>query len=157
MVVAEVLTGIALVKQATDFIKSNIKTVNDIRQIGSQIDDLFRGEQECQKARSKKSGTSLSDQFGVDNVAREVIDAKLAQEKLREVATMIDLRFGHGTWQGIVDERAKRIREAKEQERLARIAKQKRQEELWEMLTVLLGVGILCAVAIGMAIIIARS
>ena len=70
---------------------------------------------------------------------------------------MIDLRFGHGTWQGIVDERAKRIREAKEQERLARIAKQKRQEELWEMLTVLLGVGILCAVAIGMAIIIARS
>lgn len=157
MVVAEVLTGIALVKQATDFIKSNINTVNDIRQIGSQIDDLFRGEQECQKARSKKSGTSLSDQFGVDNVAREVIDAKLAQEKLREVATMIDLRFGHGTWQGIVDERAKRIREAKEQERLARIAKQKRQEELWEMLTVLLGVGILCAVAIGMAIIIARS
>ena len=157
MVVAEVLTGSALVKQATDFIKSNINTVNDIRQIGSQIDDLFRGEQECQKARSKKSGTSLSDQFGVDNVAREVIDAKLAQEKLREVATMIDLRFGHGTWQGIVDERAKRIREAKEQERLARIAKQKRQEELWEMLTVLLGVGILCAVAIGMAIIIARS
>ena len=157
MVVAEVLTVIALVKQATDFIKSNINTVNDIRQIGSQIDDLFRGEQECQKARSKKSGTSLSDQFGVDNVAREVIDAKLAQEKLREVATMIDLRFGHGTWQGIVDERAKRIREAKEQERLARIAKQKRQEELWEMLTVLLGVGILCAVAIGMAIIIARS
>ena len=157
MVVAEVLTGIALVKQATDFIKSNINTVSDIRQIGSQIDDLFRGEQECQKARSKKSGTSLSDQFGVENVAREVIDAKLAQEKLREVATMIDLRFGHGTWQGIVDERAKRIREAKEAERLARIAKQKKQEELWEILTVLLGVGILCAVAIGMAIIIVRS
>ena len=60
MVVAEVLTGIALVKQATDFIKSNINTVNDIRDIGQQIDDLFRGEQECQKQRNKKS-MSLAD------------------------------------------------------------------------------------------------
>ena len=34
MVVAEVLTGIALVKQATDFIKSNIDTVKDIGEIG---------------------------------------------------------------------------------------------------------------------------
>ena len=124
MVVAEVLTGIALVKQATDFIKSNINTVNDIRQIGSQIDDLLRGEQECQKARAKKSGASISNQLGLENVASEVIDAKLAQEKLREIATMIDLRFGHGTWQGIVDERAKRMREAKEAARKERIAKQ---------------------------------
>ena len=151
MVVAEVLTGIALVKQATDFIKSNISTVNDIRQIGSQIDDLLRGEQECQKARAKKSGTSLSDQLGIENVAKEVIDAKLAQEKLREVATMIDLRFGHGTWQGIVDERAKRMREAKEAARKERIKKQKRQEAFFEMLTMALGVIILSAVAIGMA------
>ena len=33
MVVAEILTGIALVKQATDFIKSNINTVKDIGQM----------------------------------------------------------------------------------------------------------------------------
>ncbi len=157
MVVAEVLTGIALVKQATDFIKSNINTVSDIRQIGSQIDDLFRGEQECQKARSKKSGTSISDQFGVENVAREVIDAKLAQEKLREVANMIDLRFGHGTWQGIVDERAKRIREAKEAERLARVARAKKQEQIWEVVTVVVAISVLSAVAIGMAWLITRS
>ena len=156
MVVAEVLTGIALVKQATDFIKSNINTVNDIRDIGQQIDDLFRGEQECQKQRNKKS-MSIADQFGVENVAREVIDARLAQEKLREVARMVDFRFGHGTWQGIVDERAKRIREAKEAERLAKIEKAKKQEEFWEIVTVMIGVGVLAAVAIGMAIIIVGS
>ena len=51
MVVAEVLTGIALVKQATDFIKSNINTVKDIGQMAGHIDDLFRGEHEAQKAR----------------------------------------------------------------------------------------------------------
>ena len=56
MVVAEVLTGIALVKQATDFIKSNIDTVNDIGDIAKSIDDLIKGEQQAQKDRFKKGG-----------------------------------------------------------------------------------------------------
>ena len=114
MVVAEVLTGIALVKQATDFIKSNINTVKDIGQMAGHIDDLFRGEHEAQKARNKKAGV---DTFSVNSVAQEVIDAKLAAEKLREVSVLVDMRFGPGTWAGIVNERAKRIQEAKEAER----------------------------------------
>tara|TARA_Y100000996_G_scaffold383839_1_gene340098 strand:- start:1404 stop:1889 length:486 start_codon:yes stop_codon:yes gene_type:complete len=115
MVVAEVLTGIALVQKSVEFIKSNISTASDIRDIASSIDDLFTGEKQAQQARNRKSGgVGLSDQFGVDTVAREVIDARLAQEKLQEVATLVDLRFGHGTWSGIVAERAKRIQEAKE-------------------------------------------
>ena len=40
--------------------------------------------------------------------------------------TLVDLRFGPGTWQAIVDERAKRIREAKE---AAAEAERKRLEE----------------------------
>ena len=91
MVVAEILTGIALVKQATDFIKSNINTAKDIGEIAGQIDDLFRGEQEAQKARNKKAGI---DTFSVNTVAQEVIDARLAAEKLREVAVLVDMRFG---------------------------------------------------------------
>ena len=39
--------------------------------------------------------------------ARETIDAKLAAEHRQEIATLIDLRFGHGTWQSIINERAK--------------------------------------------------
>jgi hypothetical protein len=58
--IAETLAGIALVKQSVDFIKSNISTVQDIGQIAGQIDDLFRGEQEVQKARGKKSGVGLN-------------------------------------------------------------------------------------------------
>ena len=129
MVVAEVLTGIALVKQATDFIKSNINTVKDVGQIAGQIDDLFRGEHEAQKARNKKAGV---DTFSVNSVAQEVIDAKLAAEKLREVSVLVDMRFGPGTWAGIVNERAKRIQEAKEAERKRKIEQARKEHEFWE-------------------------
>lgn len=130
MVVAEVLTGIALVKQATDFIKSNINTVKDIGQMAGHIDDLFRGEHEAQKARNKKAGV---DTFSVNSVAQEVIDAKLAAEKLREVSVLVDMRFGPGTWAGIVNERAKRIQEAKEAERKRKIEQARKEHEFWEV------------------------
>tara|TARA_R100001510_G_C7608190_1_gene172581 strand:+ start:98 stop:583 length:486 start_codon:yes stop_codon:yes gene_type:complete len=132
MVVAEVLTGIALVQKSVEFIKSNISTANDIRDIASSIDDLFTGEKQAQQARNKKSGgAGLGDQFGIDTVAKETINARLAAEALQEVATLVDLRFGHGTWSGIVAERAKRIQEAKEAAAAERrrIAKEAREFE----------------------------
>ena len=54
MVVAEVLTGIALVKQATDFIKSNIDTVKDISEIGDTIEDLFKVKKSVKRRGPKK-------------------------------------------------------------------------------------------------------
>jgi len=111
MVVAEVLTGIALVKQATDFIKQNIETARDIGDIAGEIDNLIKGESEAQKARFKKSRGFSN--FDTESVAQEIIDAKLAAEQLREVAVMVDLRFGSGTWAGILAERKKRIEEQK--------------------------------------------
>jgi hypothetical protein len=145
LVVAEVLTGIALVQQSVKFIKENISTAQDIGQIAGQIDDLFRGEKEAQKARSKKSGkSSFSDQFGVETVAQEIIDAKLASEKLYEVSQLVDLRFGHGTWAGIVAERAKRIQQAKEAAAAERKAQAKKQKEIEETIkTTLLIAGII--------------
>jgi len=129
MAVAEILTGIALVQQSVKFIKEHISTVQDIGQIASQIDDLFRGEKEAQQARNKKSSGGIGDQFGVDTVAKEIIDARLAAEKLQEVATMVDMRFGHGTWKGIVTERAKRIQDAKEAATKARLKKMREEQE----------------------------
>lgn len=146
--ISTALAGIALVKQSVDFIKSNISTVQDIGQIASQIDDLFRGEKECQAARAKKSGSGLGDQFGVDTVAKEIIDAKLAAEKLQEVATMVDMRFGHGTWAGIIAERAKRIQEQKEAQAAARREERKRQQELEETIkTVMIICGVILVAA----------
>ena len=148
MVVAEVLTGIALVQKSVEFIKSNISTVNDIGGIAKQIDDLFRGEKDIQRARNKKAGGGIASQFGVDTVAQEVIDAKLAAEKLQEVATMVDMRFGHGTWAGILQERAKRIQEAKEAAMAAKLKQKREQEEMAEMIKGVLVIFGVCATAV---------
>ena len=150
MVVAEVLTGIALVQQSVKFIKENISTAQDIGQIATQIDDLFRGEKEAQQARNRKSGGGLGDQFGVDTVAKEVIDAKLAAEQLQEVATMVDMRFGHGTWSGILAERAKRIQEAKEAAAEARRKKIQKDREFEEMMKQAVLVGAIILIAVGL-------
>ena len=112
--IAETLAGIALVKSAVDGIKSAIGTANDIGEIAGHIDKLFEGERQVQQKRGKKAGVGVGDQFGIKTVAQEMIDAKLAKEKMQEIATMVDMRFGHGTWKGIVAERARRIQEAKE-------------------------------------------
>lgn len=134
MAVAEILAGIALVKSSVEFIKSNINTAKDIGELASGIDGLFRGNEEAQAQRNKKSKYSVGEQFGINSVAQEIIDAKLAEEKMNEMRNMIDMRFGPGTWKSIVDERAKRIQEAKEAERLAKIARIKQEKEQMEMI-----------------------
>ena len=154
MVVAEVLTGIALVQQSVKFIKDNISTAQDIGQIATQIDDLFRGEKEAQKARAKKSGTGLGDQFGVDTVAKEIIDARLAAEQLREVATMVDMRFGHGTWASILEERAKRIQEVKEQAAAFKRKQIQEAKEFEESMKQVLIIGAVIGSALGLFILL---
>tara|TARA_R100001463_G_scaffold710_4_gene3257 strand:- start:727 stop:1209 length:483 start_codon:yes stop_codon:yes gene_type:complete len=143
MVVAEVLTGISLVKASVDFIKSNINTANDISTIAKQIDDLFTGEKQIQKERNKGGlKKSFQNQFGVESVAQEVIDSKLAQEQIQEISTMVDMRFGHGTWAGIIAERSKRIQQAKKEELEFRRQKLKRKEEFQDtaiLISVILG------------------
>ena len=129
MPVAEILAGIALVKSSVDFIKSNIDTCKDIGELGSAIDSLLRGKDEVNKKQGK--GPGVREQFDTSHIARETIDAKLAAEQLQEIATMIDFRFGHGTWRGILEERARRIAEAKEAEKQARIDKRKADAQLW--------------------------
>ena len=141
MAVAEILAGIALVKSSVEFIKSNINTAKDIGEIAGAIDGLFTGTEECNKARNKKSGIGMGDQFGIKSVAQEVIDAKLAEEKMNEMRNMIDMRFGPGTWQSIVDERAKRIQEAKEKAKAERAQKLKEQEEFWEQMKMVAIIG----------------
>lgn len=145
--IAETMAGIALVKGAVDGIKSIINTANDVSDIASYVDKLFEGEKQVQQKRNSKSGV---DSFGgIGGVASEVIDARLAKEKMQEVATLIDMRFGHGTWKSIVDERARRLQEEKARAMEARriqIQKAKEIEELFQ--TILLVIAIVVAVII---------
>jgi len=132
--IAETLAGIALVKSSVEFIKGHIDTAKDIGEIAGAIDGLFRGHDEAQQARNKKSNaTGLGAQFGVDTVAKEIIDAKLAAEQLAETARLVDFRFGHGTWASILAERQKRIQEQREIEAAAKKEAIKKHNEMMEM------------------------
>ena len=133
MPIAEILAGIALVKSSVDFIKSNIDTCKDIGEIGGAIDGLLRGQQDVNKKQGKR-GLGVREQFDTTHIASETIDAKLAAEKMQEVANMVNLRFGPDTWKEILEERARRIQEQKEHERQLRIQKAKEQKELMDSL-----------------------
>ena len=147
--VAEVLAGIALVKQSVDFIKSNINTVKDISQIGTQLENLLDGNAQVQKAKVER-GNSMSDQLGIKSVAKEVIDAKLAAEQMEEMRELIDHRFGWGTWKEIVQLRQQRIKEEKERlEELKREA-MKKQEEFQEKLMIAIPLALTIFAVIGL-------
>lgn len=143
------MAGIALVKGAVDGIKSMIGTCNDISEIAGHIDKLFEGEKQVQQKRNQKSGV---DNFGgIGGVASEVIDARLAAEKLQEVASLVDMRFGHGTWKTIVDERARRIKEQRELEAKAkqeRLFKARETEELFENIMIVAAAVFIVIIAI---------
>ena len=150
--IAEALAGIALVKSAVDGIKSTINTANDIGDIAKYVDNLLEGEKQVQQQRAKKSGASIGDQFGIESVAQEVIDARIAQEKIQEMRTLVDMRFGPGTWQSIVDLRNKRIKEAKEAAAKARREARLRQQEMIDSMKLAAGVGLIVALGVGFLI-----
>ena len=128
MVVAEILTGIALVQKSVEFIKSNINTVNDISGIAKQIDGFFLGEKQMNKGKGK--GMSIAEQFGsVENSANDFINMKLLEEQRNELKQLVNLRFGPTTWDEIIAERANRISEAKEADRLQRVESRQKQKE----------------------------
>ena len=126
--VTTVLTGIALVTKSVEFIKSNIQTAQDIGQFVGAIDDAFKGEKDCIKAREGK------DQFATENIAQEIIDAKLAREHLNEMKNLINLRFGPTTWDEILGERKRRIDARKQAIKEERAKRQKQAEEIGEII-----------------------
>jgi hypothetical protein len=146
--ISTTLAGIALVQKSVEFIKSNINTVNDIKDIASAVDGMFAGEQQIQQKRY--GNKSIIGQ--TKDAASTVIDAKLAQEQMYEMKTLINLRFGHGTWEQIVAERARRIREEKEAIAEQKRIKRKKQKEFEDVLMVSGSVGVGVIIFIGVAV-----
>lgn len=149
--VSAVLTGISLVKASVDFVKSNISTAQDIGDIISQVDNALNGQQQVIKEREK----SGADPFATENIAKEVIDAKLAQEQLNEMKQLIDLRFGHGTWSYILELRKKRLdakKQAIKEEKARRLKKRQEIEEYVKYGFIALATILFLAVAIGVTV-----
>ena len=109
--VGEAIAAAAAFKAAVDGIKSAISTASDVRDIASQIDQLLDSKSRIDKAKNKKVAPG---QFSISSIASETIDAKLAEEEMYQIKMLIDNRFGHGTFQGILETRQKRIKEYKE-------------------------------------------
>jgi phage gpG-like protein len=152
MVVAEILTGIALVQKSVDFIKSNINTVSDIKDIAKQIDGFFEGEAQMNKRQGK--GLGLKEQFGIESTASDFIDRKLLEESRTELKNIINLRFGPTAWDQILAERANRINEAKEQARIQKIEARQKQKELIDAIQTM-GI-VFCVIAVlGICIVLA--
>ena len=139
--ISTAMAGFALVKQSVDFIKSNIETVNDVRDIFGHVENILSGEQQIQKERFADKGV-LSQ---TKSAAQTVIDAKLAKEAMNEMRQLVDYRFGHGTWQEIVEERAKRLQAEREEETRLKQEKIKRRATLEKniLLFVSSGVGMI--------------
>ena len=149
--ISTALTGIALVQKSVDFIKQNISTANDIKDIAGSIDALFAGEKQVQQERfGNKSVLGQT-----KDAAHSVIDAKLAQEKMEEISILIDNRFGYGTWRQIVNERAKRLQVEKErirEEKQAALKRKKEMQETMRMIATVVGITFVSAILVVMLI-----
>ena len=151
MVIGEAITAITLFKTAVDGIKSALNTANDVSDIAQQLDALFQAEDQVQKARNKKAGF---ENFSTESVAQEVIDAKLAKEKMQEIATMINMRLGPNTWSEILALRQEKIRKHKEMLLKQKREKMQRAKELQETIklisiTVAVAIGVIACVVVG--------
>ena len=147
--ISTALTGLALVQQGVDFVKRNINTAQDIKQIFGMVDAALNGRDQIN--RTRWGNKSLLGQH--KDAANAVIDAKLAEEQIEEMKNLIDYRFGFGTWQEILQLRAQRIREEREEaDRVARQRKKNRQEIKQILLAFGIGLGVVGITILGVAI-----
>ena len=117
---ASILTGLALARNAINFVKENLDSANDAKAIGEQIFNIFKGHQEFQKKRF--SG-------GIKDVATEMIELKIQEQQMYDLSVQVDMRFGNGFFQSIRDEYNRRVKAQKEQDRLDRIARRKQMRD----------------------------
>jgi len=148
--VAEILTGIALVSSAVKGIKSAIGTAKDVSEIANDIDNLFKGKEEVKqqahplaskwdKFLGKTLGDS-ADRLSIGAIAKETIEEKLAEEQILKVRRMINLRFGGGTWDDILLERQKRLADHKKKTEKARKKKKKKWDRIYKVIEYVGGV-----------------
>ena len=148
--ISTALAGLALVKKSVEFIKSNISTAKDIGDIINHVDAAMNGEQQVIKERDRKG----DDPFAVENVAKSVLDARIARENLQELKLLVEMRFP-GAWGQILAERKRRIDAKKQAIKEAKAKKIKKMQEIEEYVKygfIALATVLFIAVSIGITI-----
>jgi len=117
MPVAEILTGIALIKSATEVISKTVGAASSISSVAGQIDALFEGSKQLkdEEKKARKNGQSVTE---------IVINQQLAAEHIAEVKALVIGRFGYYAWQEILQ-----LKKDQRLEEKARAAAKKRQQE----------------------------
>ena len=148
--ISTALAGLALVKKSVDFIKSNISTAKDIGDIINHVDAAMNAEQQIIKERDRKG----DDPFAVENVAKSVLDARIARENLQEMKLLVEMRFP-GAWGQILAERKRRIEAKKQAIKEAKAKKIKKMQEIEEYVKygfIALATVLFIAVSVGITI-----
>ena len=144
--VAEILAGISLCNSAYKTIKESIANCREVGHLAGSIDQLIEGKQQLDNAvkptnRVASKWSRMMGAKGIDNegslsigsIAQEKINQKLAAEELDKVRSMINRRFGFGTWEEIIMERDERLEKAKTQAQKNKDARNKKLDNYFEI------------------------
>ena len=146
--------------------KSAVETAQSIKDLGGSLEKLFDSHEGAEKKKKKKvaktrrqqilrmrSGDEdYEDETSISSVADQVIEEKNTALELKALANEIDKRWGHGTWNQILDQRQKLLKEkaeAKKQAKEAALQKKLDDKVFWHKVLVESGnvVFLLCFVA----------
>tara|TARA_R100000808_G_scaffold20907_1_gene45226 strand:+ start:744 stop:1316 length:573 start_codon:yes stop_codon:yes gene_type:complete len=146
MVIGETVAAIALVKGAVDAVGKTIETVKDISEVGHHLDNMFRGYDEIKRKerqheidkKPKPAGkwqTYIKARFGeqqeeepeglsLAEISEIVIQKKQMQKEMARMSHMLNVKFGPGTWNEIIETRNKRIKEYHRQQAEMQLARE---------------------------------
>ena len=123
------LAAVATASKCIDFIKARINDAQSVADISTQIGTLFDCQKKLNEERNKKAGVS---DISLKNSIDFVLEGRKLQEELNTIRSMIDLRFGPGTYMECVNHYNQKLREQKEAQKAARREAVRKAKELEE-------------------------
>jgi hypothetical protein len=131
---------IAAAVQAT---RTLLKSARGISDIAHSLDSMFKHQEDhAKKKKGKKPKTrqqqilrmrsgdkDYNDDTSISAVANDVLEKKKIDRGIEILSREIDNKWGKGTWQSILDEREKRIKENKENSKKRKEAAKRKAEE----------------------------
>tara|TARA_R100001163_G_scaffold15151_4_gene13769 strand:- start:5438 stop:5938 length:501 start_codon:yes stop_codon:yes gene_type:complete len=125
------LAAVSAASSAISFIKERISDAQSVSEISGQISTLFSAQQKLNEERNKQAGVGdISFKSSID----AVLESKKLAEELNTIRTLIDLRFGPGTYLECVNHYNQAQRAQKEARQAAMREKARQSQEFEETL-----------------------
>jgi hypothetical protein len=147
MVIAETLFGLQLVQQSCKAIKMAMKSAEDISEVASHIDNLFKGQEQVKKKAhpiaSKWGGLVkgvTSDNF-LQMAIQETVEEKICQEQIDKISLLLNQRFGKDTWGYILLTREQKQKEHEELVEKRKKMSKKRWNKVFNVMGAILAIG----------------